>query len=112
MRLMRGSMAVAAMYKKTTSVFTRAAGASSLLFTMLAGVLAAPPAAGQGLKFREGQHLDVLVDDKVAVRYMHAYDDASPERLNQTYKPYLHVFDAEGSRPITKGPGGEYPHHR
>ena len=34
------------------------------------------------------------------------------ERLNETYKPYLHVFDADGKAPITKGPGGEYPHHR
>ena len=43
---------------------------------------------------------------------MYAYDKSSPERLAETYKPYLHVYDAEGRQPITKGPGGLFPHHR
>ena len=43
---------------------------------------------------------------------MYAYDKSSPERLAETYKPYLHVFDAEGKQPITKGPGGLFTHHR
>ena len=33
-------------------------------------------------------------------------------RGKDTNKPYLHVFDAEGKAPITKGPGGLYTHHR
>lgn len=54
--------------------------------------------------------LTVLKQGKPVVRYMHAYD---PEgNLTATYKPYLHVFDAEGQSPITKGPGGDFPHHR
>jgi len=61
---------------------------------------------------QENQHLDVLQDGRIIARYMHAYDDSSKETLSQTYKPYLHVFDAEGKGPITKGPGGDFPHHR
>ena len=61
---------------------------------------------------KPGDHLDVLSDGKIIARYMYAYDKSSPERLAETYKPYLHVFDAEGSAPITKGPGGQFTHHR
>ena len=43
---------------------------------------------------------------------MYASDNSMPARRLETYKPYLHVFDAEGKEPITKGPGGELPHHR
>ncbi|HEY0073284.1 MAG TPA: DUF6807 family protein [Abditibacteriaceae bacterium] len=59
-----------------------------------------------------GQHMDVLQDGKIVGRYMYAYDKSSKERLAETYKPYLHVFDAEGKAPITKGPGGQFTHHR
>jgi hypothetical protein len=61
------------------------------------------------LKDEAGKHLDVLQDGKVVARYMYAYDKAN---LADTYKPYLHVFDAEGKAPITKGPGGQFTHHR
>jgi putative membrane-bound dehydrogenase-like protein len=73
-------------------------------------------ASGPGhvtVKDTEGEHLDVLVDGKVATRYMYAHDTSTPERRTQTYKPYLHVFDEDGKAPITNsGDGGEYPHHR
>jgi hypothetical protein len=59
-----------------------------------------------------GQHLDVLKDGKLLARYMYALDLSSPETRHETYKPFLHVFDADGDRPITKGPGGQYTHHR
>jgi len=58
------------------------------------------------------EHLDVLLDGKVVARYMYAYDKSTPARLHETYKPYLHVFDPEGKAPITKGPGGDFTHHR
>jgi hypothetical protein len=66
------------------------------------------------LSFRdeEGQYLDVLIDGKTATRYMYAHDTSDEQRHHETYKPYLHVFDAEGKVPITKGPGGQYTHHR
>ncbi len=59
-----------------------------------------------------GQHLDVLQDGKLIARYMYAYDNSSPEKIELTGKPFLHVFDPDGKTPITNGPGGEYPHHR
>ncbi len=70
--------------------------------------------AGAGLEFQEteGKHLDLISDGKTLVRYMYEYDPSTPESLHQTYKPYLHVFDADGKAPITKGPGGQFTHHR
>ncbi len=59
-----------------------------------------------------GKYLDVLRAGKVVARYMDAWDVSTPERKLETYKPYLHLFDAEGKAPITKGPGGSYTHHR
>ncbi len=56
-----------------------------------------------------GKQLDVLRDGKIVARYIYAFD---AKNLPETYKPYLHVFDAEGKAPITKGPGGLFPHHR
>ena len=69
-------------------------------------------AAGFSLKDTAGDHLDVLSGGKVVGRYMYAHDVSTPERRLETYKPYLHVFDAEGAAPITKGAGGEFTHHR
>jgi hypothetical protein len=59
-----------------------------------------------------GSHLDVLWNGQLAGRFMYAWDVSSPERRHETYKPYLHVYDASGSRPITKGAGGSFTHHR
>jgi hypothetical protein len=87
---------------------SRLALLSIFVLTSLASTLAA------GYEFHEavpGQ-LDVIKDGKIVVRYMHAYDQSTSERAHDTYKPYLHVFDAEGKGPITKGPGGQYTHHR
>lgn len=67
---------------------------------------------GVTLKDQQGEHLDVLRDGKVIARYMYAYDNSAKDKLGLTYKPYLHVFDAEGKAPITKGPGGGFTHHR
>jgi hypothetical protein len=56
-----------------------------------------------------GKALDFVQGGKTVARYMYAFD---AQRLPETYKPYLHVFDPEGQAPITKGPGGLFPHHR
>jgi len=69
-------------------------------------------AADWSFKETPNTSLDVLHDGKFIARYMTAYDKSTPERLNETYKPYLHIFDAEGTAPITKGMGGEFTHHR
>lgn len=77
--------------------------------------LAAPAlAADSPFTFKDtpGQYLDVLFNGRTLVRYMYAHDTSTKERRDETYKPYLHVFDAEGKMPITNGAGGLYPHHR
>lgn len=76
------------------------------------GALATPVLADLELKDTAGAHLDVVSGDKILVRYMYAHDTSTPEKHHETYKPYLHVFDAEGKNPITKGPGGKFTHHR
>jgi len=35
-----------------------------------------------------------------------------PVKREDTYKVYTHIYDFQGVAPITKGPGGKYPHHR
>lgn len=78
------------------------------LLVLITGPLSA------GYEFNEsvpGQ-LDVVKNGKIVARYMHAFDKSTPDREHETYKPYLHVFDAGGDKPITKGPGGQYTHHR
>jgi hypothetical protein len=81
--------------------------------TLLAGGLMVMPVFG-ALEFKdtEGKHLDVVSDGKVVVRYMYEHDTSTKEKHHETYKPYLHVFDAEGKKPITKGAGGKFTHHR
>ncbi len=60
-----------------------------------------------------GKSCDLTYNGKPVLRYMHeALDNSTPERRGETYKPYHHVFDPTGTRLLTKGPGGLYPHHR
>jgi hypothetical protein len=59
----------------------------------------------------EGE-LNLLFGSRRTLRYMHAFDRSMPERLEETYKPYHHVFDSVGEKLLTKGPGGLYSHHR
>ena len=86
-----------------------------LWLVALVGMLAPMARAQQGFELKDtpGQYLDVLLDGKIAARYMYAHDTSTKEKRLETYKPYLHVFDAEGKEPITQGAGGkQFPHHR
>ena len=67
--------------------------------------------AAPAFAFREqpGEHLDLLWGDRLVTRLMLAWD---PDRRNETYKVFHHVFAPSGDRLITKGAGGKYPHHR
>ncbi len=86
---------------------------TALAGVCLASVLSAPAgAAGFGFKDTRGEYLDVTLDGRVVARWMYAYDKSTPERLHETYKPYLHIFGPDGTKPITKGAGGKYSHHR
>lgn len=85
-----------------------------LVAMLLVAVLATAPAGADDTStfaFVEhpDQHLDILYGDRVVARYMTAFD---PQRWDETARPYLHVMDAAGEQPITKGPGGLFPHHR
>ena len=56
--------------------------------------------------------IDLLLDGRKVMRYQHACDRSTPERLHETYKPFHHVFDGKGESLLTKGQGGLYTHHR
>lgn len=43
--------------------------------------------------------MDILSAGKIVGRYMYAHDVSTPERRAETYKPFLHVFDADGTAP-------------
>jgi hypothetical protein len=82
----------------------------------------APRSSLTHFKWRDepGRHADLLFVNPIAagaersvLRYMYEKLDASsPERRDETIKPYHHVFDPEGNTLITKGPGGQFTHHR
>jgi hypothetical protein len=55
----------------------------------------------------------LLVAGKPLVRYeMPAYDDADEAARVASYKPFHHVFDPVTGIRLTKGPGGQFTHHR
>ncbi|MCK4294790.1 MAG: PmoA family protein [Planctomycetes bacterium] len=69
----------------------------------------------------KGEYLDLLFDGRKITRYMYAYDTSNAQRGFETYKPFHHVFDAQGENLLTNGPDGMhpylkdkilYPHHR
>lgn len=84
---------------------------TALALTLTAG-LVAPLAADLEIKDTKGKHLDVVSGEKVLVRYMYEHNTSDKDTHHATYKPYLHVFDADGKKPITKGAGGQFTHHR
>lgn len=60
-----------------------------------------------------GKSTELRFEDRPVLRYMYeAVDNSSKERRGETFKVYHHVFDPEGDRLLTKGPGGLFPHHR
>ncbi|MBA7627997.1 hypothetical protein ES703_35467 [subsurface metagenome] len=72
-------------------------------------------------KGKNGEYLDLLFNGRKVTCYMYACDTSNPQRIFETYKPFLHVFDAEGKNLLTNGPDGigpypkdkiRYPHHR
>ena len=72
-------------------------------------------------KDTEDQYLDLLFDGRKVTRYMYALDRSTKQRVLETYKTFLHVFDAAGENLLTNGPDGLnpyitnkvlYPHHR
>lgn len=52
----------------------------------------------------------LVFDGKPVIQYEHPVFDYND--IENTKKPFHHVFSPSGDRLITKGPGGLYPHHR
>jgi hypothetical protein len=78
--------------------------------SLFLSLVAVATAADKGWSFADTPGArDVLFDGKPVLRHMNAYD---PAKREETYKPYTHVFDFAGQKPITKGPGGRFTHHR
>jgi hypothetical protein len=81
-----------------------------ILAALLLATAATLPAADKGWSFADTPGArDVLFEGKPVLRHMNAWD---PAKRTDTFKTYTHVFDFDGSKPITKGPGGLFPHHR
>lgn len=75
---------------------------------VVALVLAAASVVAADFSFE--QRLDLKVGEKAWLgTVVTPFDEA---RRQETGKVYTHIFDFEGGAPITKGPGGKYPHHR
>jgi hypothetical protein len=61
----------------------------------------------------EGKYADLKFGDQPVLRYMYErVDETSKERRADTFKVYHHVWNPAGTRLLTKGPGGLFPHHR
>ena len=59
------------------------------------------------------KYTDLSWDGRKVARYVYeGIDLSSPERREETFKPFHHVYDAAGENFITKGPGGKFTHHR
>jgi hypothetical protein len=85
---------------------------AALVFAALCAATPAFAQKGFTLGGKEGAELDVLMDGKPVARYMYGFDGSTAERLHETYKPYLHIIDPATGKPITKGAGGQFSHHR
>jgi len=59
------------------------------------------------------EHAELSFAGRPVLRYMCApLDDSSPAARAATFKVYHHLYDPQGQRLVTKGPGGLFPHHR
>jgi hypothetical protein len=69
---------------------------------------------GPEFAWTNGPETDELrLGDRPVLRYVHpTLDDSTPQKREQTFKVYHHVYDPTGQRLVTKGVGGLYTHHR
>ena len=81
----------------------------TLLPFLLLALTGQPPLQ---LGIAPGEYVGIAAQGKPIGRFMMAYDSSDPKKLEETYKPYLHILDPDTGKPITKGPGGEFTHHR
>lgn len=61
----------------------------------------------------KGESMELRFQDRPVLRYMYkAIDESSKAAREQTYKVFHHLFDLTGTKIVTKGPGGQFTHHR
>ena len=88
------------------------AGQSARLSAVIDG---GRPDPSKGFAFADepGKFIELKFDGRPVLRYMHeAIDESTKERRMETYKVYHHVYNPAGTRFVTKGAGGLFPHHR
>jgi hypothetical protein len=85
-------------------------------YPMLASIalttLSAVATHGQTTGFRyvdSAGHTDLMLGETLLMRHMTAWDS---KRHGETFKTYYHAFGFHGEGRLTKGPGGEFTHHR
>jgi hypothetical protein len=83
----------------------------SMKNTLLFLALALPTFAFD-ITVADKDHVAVANGGKVVAKLMMANDLSTPEKHHETYKPYMHVFSADGSTRLTKGAGFNFTHHR
>jgi hypothetical protein len=60
-----------------------------------------------------GQFSELALGDRPVLRYVYRpLDDSTPQKREETYKVFHHLYDPAGKRLVTKGPGGQFTHHR
>lgn len=68
-------------------------------------------AGGAKFQFKdEGDHRDLVLGDRPVWRHNNLVYD--PAAHDATYKQFHHVYTFDGKGFVTKGVGGQYPHHR
>ena len=61
----------------------------------------------------DGVSAKLQFNDRPVLQYQYQQvDNSSPEKRQETYKVYHHVYSLDGQHLLTKGPGGLFPHHR
>ncbi len=83
-----------------------------LTFLLLSPAL--PAAAQFAMTEEEGKHLEITYQNRPVARYVYEpIDESSPERREETYKPFCHIHRPDKPETfLSKGPGGQFTHHR
>jgi hypothetical protein len=91
------------------------AGKSATLTATLSSVSPAAQSAGFAWHDTSGEYAELSYGSpaRSVLRYMYKpLDESSKEAREQTFKVFHHLFDPNGKQLVTKGPGGQFTHHR
>jgi hypothetical protein len=74
-----------------------------------------PAAKTEGFSWHDtpGKTMDARYGNRLVLRYMYTtFDESTPEKRNETYKVYHHLYDPTGQTQVTGALAKLYPHHR